>query len=781
MGDNWSTGQRQAIEDLRNIEADCAGRIIINEVGLSKIFAGFLEIGLLVDCKKFKKRSGGATIDDTEEVFLLLQSGFPFDVPICFIKHERFAGHSHVSYKYFPCLYLAPDSQYEPSNGIRGYIARLLKWIEDAAANNLDPIGAPLHPPAVYTSNNDFLLIPTVDTPHIENDDWIGHAKCIMTPISSKQNPASKKLEIVEWIARDQKLDPGFVYAYALLFKKFMPYEYPRSIGTLIEELSPNGVNKIELFLSMLNAANINEANLGLIIIGSPMRGVAGGKRIQHLSAWLINPDDVKELKTFAQTIKNKPFLDYGSTVSEAATTLKEKAKISWCQVMEDRPEVVMRRDGETPMMAFRDKSVLLIGCGAIGSYVAEHFARAGVKKLILVDNKKVTPGLLSRQNYLYGDIGKFKSEALANRLDAISHKVDVSIFTDDLKNIEDKIVALGNDKEIDYIIDATASKTVLLYIEYLIQRGSFPKLSTFSLAFGSNAQSALVLYRKNDYSGGLYDVSRKALLSLSVNERGRYYKRQFWPDADAYGKSLFQPEPGCSEPTFQGSGADVSSLAAAMTNVMAREILRATAASATFFVQPHMFSEKQGRYPIRYEFKNDIVIRTAGDPYEIRIDENEYAFMLRLGNDVRIRKGQSYETGGVLYGQIDEAARVVWVSKVTPPPPDSEERPNEFISGIDGVQEESCRLEGESLGNMRFIGFWHTHPGSTPSPSIKDAATVSKYLIDSKMPTYKTILVIVNPDSGQNSLGAYVGKMKKREDGKCAIVLAGDMVDGIA
>ena len=61
-----------------------------------------------------------------------------------------------------------------------------------------------------------------------------------------------------------------------------------------------------------------------------------------------------------------------------------------WCSVIENRPEIVTRRDEGTAMDWFRGKRVALWGCGAIGSLIAEHLARAGVAELTLYDRNHV-------------------------------------------------------------------------------------------------------------------------------------------------------------------------------------------------------------------------------------------------------------------------------------------------------------------------------------------------------------------------------------------------------
>lgn len=63
-----------------------------------------------------------------------------------------------------------------------------------------------------------------------------------------------------------------------------------------------------------------------------------------------------------------------------------------------------------------RHTPVLLGGAG-IGSIIAECALRFGFEEITIVDGDKVEESNLNRQNYLVSDIGKYKAEALCERL----------------------------------------------------------------------------------------------------------------------------------------------------------------------------------------------------------------------------------------------------------------------------------------------------------------------------------------------------------------------------
>lgn len=61
----------------------------------------------------------------------------------------------------------------------------------------------------------------------------------------------------------------------------------------------------------------------------------------------------------------------------------------------------------------------IVVGCGGTGSFVAEGLCRLlpNDRPLLLIDHDRVEPQNLRRQNFFPGDVGKFKSQALAERL----------------------------------------------------------------------------------------------------------------------------------------------------------------------------------------------------------------------------------------------------------------------------------------------------------------------------------------------------------------------------
>ncbi len=97
-----------------------------------------------------------------------------------------------------------------------------------------------------------------------------------------------------------------------------------------------------------------------------------------------------------------------------------------------------------------RNKRILIAGCG-VGSLIAISAVRIGFDNFVLVDGDTVELSNINRQGYGASDVGKFKVDALAERMRHINPHAQIethSIFLD-VENVGDFV------SKADIIIDA--------------------------------------------------------------------------------------------------------------------------------------------------------------------------------------------------------------------------------------------------------------------------------------------------------------------------------------
>ena len=77
---------------------------------------------------------------------------------------------------------------------------------------------------------------------------------------------------------------------------------------------------------------------------------------------------------------------------------------------------------GEEKLAKIREASVLVLGVGGVGSHCIEALARAGVGRLILVDNDRVSETNINRQSIAFhSTVGRYKTEVMRERESGIS------------------------------------------------------------------------------------------------------------------------------------------------------------------------------------------------------------------------------------------------------------------------------------------------------------------------------------------------------------------------
>ena len=718
-------------EQIREIADASDGAVQIHgEVKRAGIYHQF-EISVRFD--GLQRTEDGLHVRAREAFWVFVPPTFPFDYPLVETPHVRFSGFDHVQWRRQLCLY-GSSADWSPESGMYGFIKRLDAWIRDAAVNNLDPNDAPLHPPVAYPTVNR-LFVPRVDTPLVGGSPWFGLAEL---------RERNQRTEIIGWKDLGQERPAHF--APAILLHTDLPFEYPETVHALLNELKSHGIDYAPFILQLASHAQHSDAGTSLtVVLGTPMRRVApGGPALQHLAVWEISADDADKLRELNISVRVDDTAQRTAAI-EAVVSWSVNANVGWCMVREMRPEVTRRRDDSSPMAWFRGKRVAIWGCGAIGSHVAESVVRAGAKTVELIDNKTVTPGLLVRQGFEDADIGGFKADALAKRLKRIEPDLEAVVSTDDLIP---RITGSDPIPNMDLVIDCTASLAVRTALEHAL-RDVGTRSAIASLAIDSQAGSAIATLSTPNHSGGTLDLVRRLKLEACRKPALSNVLEAFWPKSRS--GERFQPEPGCSEPTFIGSNADLAGLSARMLNSVARAI----AEPCDCHTGAGWLFEESG--PVHaFAWHSDHTLRDKGRSYSVRVSSHAAREMRGWAKRSVRTAGATIETGGLVFGELNEAAGVLWVTDVEGPPPDSHAGEDHFTCGTEGMEEAAHERHCRFRGSVDCVGSWHTHPTSAPQPSDVDTGAVAQLLGDSGSSRRTCLVLILSGDPDDPDLGAH-------------------------
>jgi adenylyltransferase/sulfurtransferase len=139
--------------------------------------------------------------------------------------------------------------------------------------------------------------------------------------------------------------------------------------------------------------------------------------------------------------------------------------------------QMLLPQIGPAGQRRLADASVLLIGCGALGSVIADQLARAGVGHMRICDRDLVEPGNLQRQ-VLYDESharqGLPKAVAAAERLGQINSSINVDPQVVDVHagNIE-RLASLS--PAADLVLDGTDNVEIRYLINDLCVKRSLP------------------------------------------------------------------------------------------------------------------------------------------------------------------------------------------------------------------------------------------------------------------------------------------------------------------
>lgn len=294
------------------------------------------------------------------------------------------------------------------------------------------------------------------------------------------------------------------------------PWHAPATWGELRAAL---GVEEPVLSKALHIARKMRAAYL---LLGMPMPDVFGGENIQiHWQALRL-----PEL-TFDRSLRGFRPLENNFLGADRRGALRDEAPLEWLRSENWSQDQLSRRRSRG--LTSLDQRVLLIGCGALGSAVAEILVRSGVRRLTLVDGDVVTGGVLVRTSFGMADIGENKAVALARKLNSSMPHAEVngvsrhfsSEFTD----------ARGLSAMI--VVDCTAEDDVL----YAISDSSLARTASF-YSFSLSWEAEL-LYAIGGQVGVLAPASAINALA-AVGNGGGVPNREPWSEGI-----------GCYHPAF--------------------------------------------------------------------------------------------------------------------------------------------------------------------------------------------------------------------------------------
>jgi len=167
---------------------------------------------------------------------------------------------------------------------------------------------------------------------------------------------------------------------------------------------------------------------------------------------------------------------------------------------------------GEDKINELKDKNVLVVGLGGVGSYAAELIARSGVGNMTIIDGDTVNASNINRQlPALTSTTGKLKANVVAERLLDINPNIKLKVISEFMdENSFKNLIGEG----FDYVVDAidTLSPKVALIKESVL--AETPIIS--SMGAGGKFDPSKVQ---------ISDISKSKYCNLARKVRKRLYQ----------------------------------------------------------------------------------------------------------------------------------------------------------------------------------------------------------------------------------------------------------------
>ncbi len=381
--------------------------------------------------------------------------------------------------------------------------------------------------------------------------------------------------------------------------------------------------------------------------------------------------------------------------------------------------------------------SLTLIGCGAVGSKLSLHLARAGHVDQTLIDPAELSPHHLVRHGLPPQAVGQNKAEALAEQILSMYRLDQANVH---LRALPASIFDLIEDREklaaTSFVIDATASTAVL---SAMVEADLPPVARYLRCEITDEGRFGLLFWegparnpRVDDLQAFLFNFGRlSAPVSrwLQAHRRSQQAERAAALEEIGIGMS-------CSSTTLRLADDTIS--------------YHTSVFSAAVKLRDSWARKACGKILLsQFATDGELDASTqtiAVPPVEVMAAEGSPGWQVRVHaaatRRIRfwMRAAGRKETGGLLLGYVHRKRRTIYVTDALPPSPDSEGTPYAFKRGVKDyprVLDEVSTYTGDLIG---YVGEWHTHPRGRPALSDTDRRAIDdirRHLETAGLPTH--------------------------------------------
>ena len=338
------------------------------------------------------------------------------------------------------------------------------------------------------------------------------------------------------------------------------------------------------------------------------------------------------------------------------------------------------------------------IGLGALGSQIANNCIRSAFGNWCYIDPDILLPHNLSRHCLDEKYIGYNKAESMKSFADSFFNKSDSIIRNFIPANIFDKCYYDKIESEIqasDIVVDCSASIAVERYLTHELA-GSTRAISFFLNPSGT---SVIMLCENANRSITLDTLEMQYYRLITKQRELRDHLKS---------ESLVLYSSNCRNSSMKYPQDNVS-----IFSGICSKSIKSVVTSSEAYVR--VWTLDGFSINLHEEIGEFFEIQHAQN-WTIKIASST----LKKIYQQRTQKLHN-ETGGVLIGSFDFYHLICYIVDSLDSPKDSKEYPFAYIRGHEGLLSKIRDIENLTVGNLTYVGEWHSHPSNSTFPSDDD------------------------------------------------------------
>jgi ThiF family protein len=464
----------------------------------------------------------------------------------------------------------------EPSERLRAYVQSAIDWLDDAANGRLlienQPWELPdfrverkIEPPEVLTLEDDASFAAWA--PRIGQFgmvQFVGHRHgCgLVSERFLLQNAPIHQAAVGQGFADRHTVRQG---AWVLLPSHIVyRHRAARSFDELAQQCAQVGVDLWGLLRQSVRGLPYQQHHFLLVGAPIPLRVGAPASRIHWqplaIAEGLIAPLRGQHLRRNGRVGRAEPYLRL------RLRSVLTDAGLPWGLATAYPPDTAERRGSLS--IEVKQTTIAVLGCGALGSLVAEHLARGGGRDISLFDSDTLELANLSRHPLSPIEVRQNKAVALARRLNGIHPLASIRGYRFALppRPVPAKCDRPAWDilSRAQVLIDCTSDSSAFSWASRHGRSGGRLVLHLFI-----NSHARMLTLCASGRHVACTAVAR-LLFDDIVAERTGFTVQAYEGDA---AEELF-PVPGCWHPTFPALGSNIAALVAASMPTIERLIV---------------------------------------------------------------------------------------------------------------------------------------------------------------------------------------------------------------